>query len=66
MALGKALLLIGLLVAAAGALMWWGVPIGRLPGDVVVRRGAFTFYLPVTTSVLAGLVLTAVLALLKR
>lgn len=66
MALGKVLVLVGLLVAVAGALMWWGVPIGRLPGDIVVRKGAFTFYLPVTTSVIAGVVLTVVLALLRR
>lgn len=66
MALGRTLVLIGLLVTAAGALVWWGVPLGRLPGDFVVRRGAFTFYLPVTTSVLASLVLTVVLALFRR
>lgn len=66
MALGKALVLVGLLVAAAGALLWWGVPLGRLPGDIVVRRGPVTFYLPVTTAVLGSLVITALLALLKR
>ncbi len=66
MALGRTLVIIGLLVAAAGALVWWGVPLGRLPGDFVIRRGAFTFYLPVTTSILASLVLTLVLALLRR
>ena len=66
MALGKGLVLIGLLIAAAGALMWWGVPIGRLPGDFVVRRGAFTFYVPLTTSVLASIVITIVLAVFKR
>lgn len=66
MALGRTLVIIGLLVAAAGALVWWGVPLGRLPGDFVIRRGAFTFYLPVTTSILASLVLTLVLAVLRR
>lgn len=66
MALGKVLVAVGLLIAAAGALMWLGVPIGRLPGDFLVRRGAFTFYVPVTTAVLASVVMTIVLALLKR
>lgn len=66
MALGKVLVLIGLLIAAGGALLWWGVPFGRLPGDFVVRRGAFTFYVPVTTSVVISLVVAAVLALLKK
>ena len=66
MALGKVLVLIGLLIAAGGALLWWGVPLGRLPGDFVVRRGAFTFYVPVTTSVLISIVVTIVMALFKK
>ena len=58
MALGKVLVLVGLLIAAGGALLWWGVPLGRLPGDFVVKRGAFTFYVPLTTSILISLVAT--------
>jgi len=56
----------GLLVAAGGLLIWWGVPIGRLPGDVVVRRGSFSFYLPITTSIIVSVVLTALMALFRR
>jgi hypothetical protein len=46
--------------------MWLGLPIGRLPGDIVVRRGAFSFYFPLTTSVLVSVVLTILFALLRR
>jgi membrane protein implicated in regulation of membrane protease activity len=56
----------GLLVAAGGLLIWWGVPIGRLPGDLVVRRGSFSFYLPITTSIIVSVVLTALMALFRR
>ncbi len=66
MALGKVLVVIGVLVAAAGALLWLGVPIGRLPGDIVVRRGSFTFLAPITTSIILSVVLTIVIALLKK
>ena len=59
-------MLFGLLIAGAGLLLWWGVPIGRLPGDIVVRRGAFSFYLPITTSIIVSVVLTLVMALFKR
>jgi hypothetical protein len=62
--MGKALILFGLLALAAGLLINLGVPIGRLPGDFTVRRGNFTFYLPLATSLLASVVLTLVAAVL--
>jgi uncharacterized protein HemY len=64
--MAKLLVVIGLATAALGAAMWLGLPIGRLPGDIVVRRGAFSFYFPLTTSVLASVVLTILFALLRR
>ena len=66
MAFGKFLVGFGLLIAAGGLLIWWGVPIGRLPGDIVVRRGSFSFYLPITTSILVSVVLTVLMALFRR
>ena len=66
MAFGKFLVGFGLLVAAGGLLIWWGVPLGRLPGDIVVRRGSFSFYLPITTSILVSVALTVLMALFKR
>jgi len=62
--MGKALILFGLLAVAVGLLINLGVPIGRLPGDFTVRRGNFTFYLPLATSLLASVVLTLVAAVL--
>jgi hypothetical protein len=64
--MAKLLIVIGLTVAAAGVAMYLGFPFGRLPGDIVVRRGAFSFYFPLTTSVLVSVVLTMLFALLRR
>jgi uncharacterized protein HemY len=64
--MAKLLIVIGLTVAAVGVAMYLGFPFGRLPGDIVVRRGAFSFYFPLTTSVLVSVVLTLLFALVRR
>ena len=64
--MGKLLVLVGLALVAAGLLVMWGVPFGRLPGDLVVRRGSFTLYVPLATSIVLSLVLTLLLTLLRR
>ena len=58
--MGKTLIVVGLLIAAVGLVMSLGVPLGRLPGDFTYRRGNFSFYFPLTTSILVSLVLTLV------
>ena len=64
--MGQTLVLIGVLIAAIGGLIWAGVPLGRLPGDFVIRREGFTFYLPITTSILVSVALTLVGMFLRR
>ena len=64
--MGKPLLLIGLGLAAFGLLLMLGVPFGRLPGDIYVRRGSFSFYAPITTAVIVSIILTLVMALFRR
>jgi len=63
---GKALVLIGVAIALLGLAVMAGLPLGRLPGDMVVRRGSFTFYFPLTTSVLLSVLLTLLLALFRK
>ena len=64
--MGKFLVIAGLIIAGVGLLVMAGVPIGRLPGDITWRRGNFTFYFPLVTSIIISIVLTVVLALLRR
>lgn len=54
------------MLVAAGLLMNFGVPLGRLPGDMAVRRGNFSFYFPLTTSIIASIVLTLILMFFGR
>ena len=64
--MGRLLVAVGLLIAGAGLLIMLGVPLGRLPGDVVIRRGNATFYFPLGTSILVSVVLTVLFAILRR
>lgn len=64
--MGKLLVLVGLAIAALGVVVMLGVPLGRLPGDIVVRRGNFSFYFPLATSIVLSILLTLLLSVLKR
>jgi hypothetical protein len=64
--MGRLLLLIGLAIAALGLVMMLGIPLFRLPGDFYVRRGHFSFYFPLATSIVLSILLTILLALFRR
>jgi hypothetical protein len=63
---GKTLVLLGVGIAGIGLLTITGMPIGRLPGDIMVRRGNFSFYFPLTTSIVLSIVLTILFAIFRR
>jgi hypothetical protein len=67
--LGRVLIVLGVVIAVVGLVlvMFGRVPwVGRLPGDVHVQRGNWTFYFPLGTSILLSIVLTLVLWLIGR
>jgi hypothetical protein len=64
--LGKVLIAIGLLVAGVGVVVSLGFPLGRLPGDLVFRRGDATVYVPISTCLLISVVLSVVVSFLRR
>ena len=68
MAMSRMLVVLGLVIAAAGLLWPWLVRIGlgRLPGDILIERPNFSFYAPVTTGLLISIFLSVILWLLKR
>lgn len=70
--LGKSLIAVGALIAVLGLLLWAGsdIPLvnrfGRLPGDIHVQRGNFSLYIPVTSAIIVSVVLSLLLAWLRR
>jgi hypothetical protein len=64
--MGKLIVLIGLGITVVGLLVMLGVPFGRLPGDIAVRRGNFSFYFPLATSIIVSILLTLFFMFLRR
>ncbi len=64
--MGRTLIVLGLVLVAAGLLINMGLPIGRLPGDMTIRRGSVSFYFPLTTSIIGSILLTLLFMFLGR
>jgi hypothetical protein len=64
--MGRILIGLGLALVLAGVLINMGVPIGRLPGDFSVKRGNFSFYFPLATSIIVSILLTLIVTFLGR
>ena len=66
--LGRALIVVGLLIAGAGVVLTFAdkIPwLGRLPGDIYVKRDNFSFYFPLTTSIVVSVVLSLIFYLFR-
>ena len=66
--IGRLLVILGAVLLVAGLVLPYAsrIGIGRLPGDFVYRRGNFSFYFPLMTSILLSIVLTLILWLFRR
>ena len=64
--MGRLLIVLGVVIALVGLLITMGVPIGRLPGDMTVRRGNVSFYFPLTTSIIASVIFTLIMMFAGR
>ena len=66
--IGRWLIAIGLVLVVLGLLWPWlgKLGLGRLPGDIVIERGAFRFYFPIATCLILSIVLSLILWLVRR
>lgn len=68
--IGKALLIVGIVIVLIGGLLMvagrFGLPLGRLPGDIAYRGKNVSIYFPLATCLLASIVLTIILYLISR
>lgn len=66
--MSRALIVVGLIAVAAGLLWPWlsRMPLGHLPGDLIIRREGFTVYVPIATMALVSVVVSLLLWLFGR
>jgi len=67
--MGKFLVIMGIIIVAIGFVFLWGPKIpflGKLPGDIYIHRGNFSFYFPLTTCILISVILTLIFTFLIR
>ena len=67
--LGKSLIIFGLIIIVFGIIITFAgkIPwLGRIPGDIQIKRGNFTFYFPLATCILVSVIVSLLLWLLKR
>lgn len=66
--MSRPLILLGLAIVVVGALWPWlsKLPLGRLPGDILIDRPGFKLFFPVTTMIVISIVVSLVLWLFRR
>jgi hypothetical protein len=68
--IGRIAMIVGIILAIGGALLWkfpgWFGWIGRLPGDISVQKGNFSFFFPLATCILISVILTLLSWLFRR
>ena len=67
--LGKVLVIVGIVFVVLGFLLILGekIPwIGRLPGDIIIKRERFSFYFPIVTCIIISLILTLLFTLFRK
>jgi uncharacterized membrane protein YidH (DUF202 family) len=67
--LGKFLVIVGVVLAIAGLILWSGFApkwLGRLPGDIRIEREHSAFYFPIVTCIIISIVLSLLLSIFRR
>jgi len=67
--IGKIIIIVGAVIVALGLVLAFGerIPfLGKLPGDILIRKDGFTFYFPVVTFLLLSVVLTLIINFIWR
>lgn len=66
---GRIIIVFGIILIVVGAALWFlgRLPfVGKLPGDILLKRENFTFYAPITTAILISLILSIIFTIISN
>ncbi len=66
---GKILVGLGVVIVVIGLVVWFGdrIPfLGKLPGDITIKKDGITFYFPIVTMIVISVILTIILNLFRK
>jgi hypothetical protein len=71
MGLGRILIIAGIVLLVSGVLLSYShlfsfLNLGRLPGDIRIRRGSFSFYFPLTTCILLSILVSLIVYIFRK
>jgi len=64
--MGKLFIFIGIIFIMIGIIIMFFKNLPTLPGDILIKKENFTFYFPITTSILISIILSLILWIIKR
>ena len=67
--IGKTLIIAGIVLVIAGLILYWKAPVpwlGKLPGNIHVKRDHYEVYFPIVTSILLSILLTILINFFRR
>ncbi|MBS4539677.1 DUF2905 domain-containing protein [Clostridium sp. D2Q-11] len=66
--IGRTIITIGFIIIIIGIIVSIGskLGLGKLPGDIVIKKGNFTFFFPVITSIVLSIILTVILNIIRK
>lgn len=67
-AMQRSLIVLGLLIAVVGLAWPWvsQLPLGRLPGDIMIDRPGFRFFFPITTMIIISVLISLILMIFRK
>lgn len=65
--IGKILIVVGIVLIVCGVIIYYNIfNLGKLPGDIIIKKNNFTFYFPIVTCIIISIILTLIFSIFRK